>query len=291
MAGGEMGRRLLLQRGRHAPTQVARQCASVREYATRDALLEVRYDARDLRQPGLRCGEGGAEFGHRAEQAPRIGMPRRTEQLGDRRFLHLAARIHHHDAFGDFGYHAEVVGDEDDGGTDPLLEVGHEIEDLRLDGDVERGGRLIRDQELRAAGERNGDHDALAHAAGQLVRILACAPARLGDADKAEHLHHALLDALAAEPLMQPQGLGDLAADGEDRIEARHRLLEDHADIVAADLAHGALAELEQVSALEPYRARDSAGRLWHQPQNGIGCDRFSATALADDRYRRARLD
>src|SRR5215472_5792406 len=67
---------------------------------------------------------------------------------------------------------------------------------------------------------------AMAHAAGQLVRILARAPARLGDADKAEHLHHALLDALAAEPLMQPQGFGDLTADGENRIEARHRLLE-----------------------------------------------------------------
>src|SRR5262249_56313181 len=104
-------------------------------------------------------------------------------------------------------------------------------------------------------GERDGDHDALPHAAGELMRILARAPARLGDADKTEHLHHALLDALAAEPLMQPQGLGDLAADGEDRIEAGHRLLEDHTDIVAADLAHGALAELEQVAPLETYRA------------------------------------
>jgi hypothetical protein len=94
------------------------------------------------------------------------------------------------------------VGDEDDGGTDALLEVGHEIEDLRLDGDVERGGRLVRDKEFRSTGERNGDHHALTHAAGKLVRVLARAPTRLGDADKAEHFHHALLDLLAAEPLM-----------------------------------------------------------------------------------------
>src|SRR5262245_22238908 len=116
------------------------------------------------------------------------------------------------------------------------------------------------------------------------MRVFAGPPARLGDAHEAQHLHHAFLDRPAAEPLMQPQRLGDLATDGEDRIEARHRLLEDHADIVTADLTHGALAELEQVSALEPYRARNPAGRLWHQPQNGIGRDRFSATALADDR-------
>src|SRR5262249_53623670 len=105
------------------------------------------------------------------------------------------------------------------------------------------------------------------------------------------HLHHALLDALAAEPLMQPQGLGDLAADGEDRIEARHRFLEDHADIVAADLAHGALAELEQVPALEPYRAPDSSGRVWPRPPTGVGAPRLSAAALADDRHRLAGLD
>jgi hypothetical protein len=34
------------------------------------------------------------------------------------------------------------------------------------------------------------------------------------------------------------QRLGDLVADGEERIEARHRLLEDHRDVVAAHLAH-----------------------------------------------------
>ncbi len=123
------------------------------------------------------------------------------------------------------------------------------------------------------------------------MRILARASARLGDADEAEHLDHALLDALAAESLMQPQGLGDLPADGEDRIEARHRLLEDHADIVAADFAHGALAELEQIAALKTYRAPDLPGRLWHQPQNGVGCNRLSATALADDRHGLAGLD
>src|SRR5262249_48540332 len=188
------------------------------------------------------------------------------------------------------GHHAEVVGDEDDGRAEALLEVGHETENLRLDGDVERGGRLICNQELGAAGQRNRDHYALAHAAGQLVRVFARAPTRLGDANEAEHLHHALLDLLAVQPLMQPQRLGDLAADGEDWVEARHRLLEDHADVVAAHLAHGGFAELEEVSALETDRARNTAGRLRHEPQNGIGGNRLSATALAYDRHRLAGL-
>ena len=61
-----------------------------------------------------------------------------------------------------------------------------QVEDLRLDRDVERGGRLVGDQQLRIAGERHGDHHALAHAARELVRILrrraarasGCRPAR-----------------------------------------------------------------------------------------------------------------
>ena len=46
-------------------------------------------------------------------------------------------------------------------------------EDLGLDRDIQRGGRLVGDQQLRLGGERDGDHHALAHAAGELVRVLA----------------------------------------------------------------------------------------------------------------------
>ena len=55
-----------------------------------------------------------------------------------------------------------------------------EPEDLRLDGDVERGRRLVRDDDARLAGERERDHRALAHAAGEFMRILArrAAPGR-----------------------------------------------------------------------------------------------------------------
>ena len=52
-----------------------------------------------------------------------------------------------------------------------LLKLADQLEDLRLDGDVERGGRFVGDQQLRAAGERHRDHHALAQAAGELVRI------------------------------------------------------------------------------------------------------------------------
>jgi hypothetical protein len=48
---------------------------------------------------------------------------------------------------------------------------GQQVEDLRLDGDVERGRRLVGDQQVRLAGQRDGDHHPLLHAAGKLEGV------------------------------------------------------------------------------------------------------------------------
>ena len=51
------------------------------------------------------------------------------------------------------------------------LEPVDQLEDLRLHGHVERGRRLVGDQQLRLVDQRHRDHRALAHAAGELVRV------------------------------------------------------------------------------------------------------------------------
>ena len=56
--------------------------------------------------------------------------------------------------------------------------------------------------------------------------------------------------------------LGDLRADGQHRIEAGHRLLEDHRDAMAAQALHRLLAERRQLLALEADRARGDAAGL-----------------------------
>ena len=60
------------------------------------------------------------------------------------------------------------------------LQFLQQVEVLRLDRHVEVGGRLVGDDQLRAAGERDRADDALAHAARHLVRILAHALAGEG---------------------------------------------------------------------------------------------------------------
>ena len=46
-----------------------------------------------------------------------------------------------------------------------------QIEDLGLRGHVERSRRLVSDEDVGVAGQRHGDADALAHAAGELEGV------------------------------------------------------------------------------------------------------------------------
>ena len=59
-------------------------------------------------------------------------------------------------------HHCEIVRDEHVGKMQPLLKIEQQIDDLRLDVHVERGDRLIRDDEVRLGRESARDGDALA---------------------------------------------------------------------------------------------------------------------------------
>ena len=60
---------------------------------------------------------------------------------------------------------------------------------LGLDGDVEAGGRLVGDEQARLAGDGDGAHDALAHAARELVGILPDALGGGGDSHGCQQVH------------------------------------------------------------------------------------------------------
>ena len=134
------------------------------------------------------------------------------------------------------------------------LQVVAAVEDLRLDGDVERRGRLVGDQQLRL-GRR---------APWRSSRAGACR--RRAGADSRRAARRGIRDARpgrAARPRaaaprrgrqsrVQPQRLGDLLADVQHRVERRHRLLEDHRDLVAAHAARiAASASVSEVAAVE----------------------------------------
>ena len=72
------------------------------------------------------------------------------------------------------------------------------------------------------------------HAAGELVRVLCQAAARLGDPDLSEELLGAGERRAGRElAVVELQGLAELAADGDDRIERGEGVLEDKTDVAA----------------------------------------------------------
>lgn len=90
------------------------------------------------------------------------------EERGLRRRLHQAAKVHHPHPVTDVAHHRKVMGDEQIRQAKLLLQVHEQVDDLRLNGDVQGGDRLIADHQIRLQRQGTGDADALALAAGEL---------------------------------------------------------------------------------------------------------------------------
>ena len=107
-----------------------------------------------------------------AEQQARVGMAGRAAHILDAARFEPLAGIEHGNAVAILGDEAEAVGDEQHRAADRIAKLAQFAHHLRLDGDVERGRRLIGDKQEGPREQRHGDDDALAHAAAQFVRIL-----------------------------------------------------------------------------------------------------------------------
>ncbi len=149
---------------------------------------------------------GPVQARHRLEQHLGVVVLRLVENVVDLAALDDLAAAHHRNAVGHARDHAHIVADEDDRGLQLGLEVAHDVEDLGLHGDVERRGRLVGDQQVGAAHHSHRDHHALAHAAGQLVRVLAHAPGAFGNAHQFEYFQRALLGLVLGQAVMDAQG-------------------------------------------------------------------------------------
>ena len=216
-------------------------------------------------------------------------MSHAAEHLVGRPALDDGATIHDHHPLHVLGDDAEIVRDQDHRHAALLDEIGDEVEDLALDGDVQRGGRLICDQQVRLAGECHGNRDALALAAGELVRIGIDAPRRIRQPDAVEQRDRLASGLRGRIILVTPQRFGHLMADRVHRIERGHRLLEDHADAVAAQTAIVGVRKSDEFIAIQPDAAADD--RAVRQEAHQRECrDRLATAGLADEPQRLAAL-
>ena len=209
-----------------------------------------------------------------------------------------STQVHDHHVVCHLRHHAKIVGDEQDGHPQLLLQLRDEVQDLRLGRHVQRRGWLVSDQQARAAGQTHGDHRALAHATAQLERVRVNALLGPGDANPPQQLDGPLTCLLGGAREVQPDDFGDLIADGMDWTERRHRLLKDHADVFATDRADllAARVERRQVQrvvcvAVQQDVPRDDAARWIHNLEDGARSDALTATTLANDTDSLATFD
>ena len=115
---------------------------------------------------------------------------------------------------------------------------------------------------------------------------------RLRDADHFQQLQRALGRDFADQAFVDAQHLVDLLLDRVQRIERGHRLLEDHRDPVAADVADGFLFQAQQVlPGVLDGPGRMPGERVGQQAQDRVGGHRFAGAAFAHQRQGFAALD
>ena len=137
-------------------------------------LAVVRGDALQLDQ---RHGRGGHRVGRRlaegshAQQVLGVGLARRLDQRPRLAQLDHVAVAQHHDAVGHLRHDGEIVGDVEGRRVELLDHVADRRQHLDLRGDVERGRRLVEDDQVGSAGHRHGRHGPLQLATRHLMGI------------------------------------------------------------------------------------------------------------------------
>ena len=195
---------------------------------------------------------------HRVEQPPRVRVLRLREDLRGRPVLHDPARVHHHHRVRGLGDDAEVVRDEDDADVELALDLLDQLEDLRLHRHVERGRRLVgRSGSTGCA--RAPSRSSRAGAcrprtdAGSRARATSRSGSRRGRASRRRGSRGVIL----AFVRVREHRLCDLVADAVHRVQARERILEDHRDVLAADVPQLVRRQRQQVAAVELHLAGD----------------------------------
>jgi hypothetical protein len=194
------------------------------------------------------------------------------------------AQVHHRDPPAHVRHRGQVVGDEEVGKLQLLLEVGQEIEDLGPDRDVERRHGLVEHDQLRRERQRPREGDALPLAPRQLVREQR--GGATGQADEIEQPLDARADLRARVALVGHERLGDDLVHPHPGVERRVGVLE-HRLHRAAILADGAGVERDERAAEEA----DRAARGLLELQDEARRRRLPASGLADEAEARPGRD
>jgi hypothetical protein len=206
-----------------------------------------------------------------AQQSVSVGMGGPAENLCGRTDFGDAAGVEHGDPIRDLRGYPEVVGDQYDAAADFGAQPLKQSQNLGLHGDIESSRRFVGDDQLGVACDRDGDHHPLPQSTGQLVRERPEPSLGFRDADSGEQLERLLVAACR---------FGYLLADPHGRVQRRHRVLKDGAEVKAAHLAQYLRVAGHHVVARHCHRALHPG--LRQQPEHGEPEDALAGPRFAD---------
>jgi len=190
----------------------------------------------------VRANVGGTQ------QAQGVRVPRRVQHLCGRAGFHQPTCVQHQHVVRDFGHHVHVVCDEQHRNAFGGDDVGQQVEDLRLDGHVQRRRRLIGDDQRRTTGQGHRDHDALAHAPRNFKGIQARDALRIGQSHTAQQCCGAAVRLPAVGQAVRAQGFGDLFAHGPNGVQGAQGVLVNHRQFPPAHAPHGVRIQPQQIA-------------------------------------------
>ena len=180
--------------------------------------------------------------------------------------------------------------DEKESETARRAQPIEQLEDLRRNGRVERGGRLVRDQDRRVRREGHRQKGPLLEAAREPVRVFGQAASRVGESHLAQPFDRDPAGLAAVDVPVSPDRLHDLRSDSHDRIERASGLLEDERDFPTPHAPPLLFARGGDLPAADPDRAGRPGG-VRQQADERSRRESLSAAAFPDDRQGFARLE
>ena len=113
------------------------------------------------------------------------------------------------------------------------------------------------------------------------MRIPIGAPARIGDADKVEHVNGMLVRLIAGIAKVELGDLHQLAGDAHERVQRRHRILKDHRYFAAAQICQFIHVHFEDILVVEVNFATDDfTWGIRYQPHHGKRCNALAAATF-----------
>src|ERR687898_1517174 len=181
-----------------------------------------------------------------------------------------------------------VVSDKDIGNLQSFLKILEQIEDLSLEGYVQRRYCLIADDEFRVAYQRPGDPDALPLTAAKCVRV--AVQVAILQPDESERVARDRARLGTPGNLVVDEGLRHQVHHSHPWIQGRIRVLEDHVEVPSSCAQRITLQPREIGPAGTVHPEQDLPARGLDRAHDHPTHRRLAGSGLADERQRLARI-